>query len=77
VGVTKAAHALQARHLIRYHRGAVTILDRAGMEAASCGCYQADQDTYEGLLSAPKAVANSVERSVREANAEPIPAFAR
>jgi len=77
VGVTKAAHALQARHLIRYHRGAVTILDRAGMEAASCGCYHADQDTYEGLLSAPKAVANSVERSVREANAEPIPAFAR
>jgi CRP-like cAMP-binding protein len=51
VGVTKAAKALQTRRLIRYHRGAVTILDRTGMEAASCCCYQADRDTYDGLLS--------------------------
>jgi len=54
VGVTKAANALQTPRLIRYHRGEVMILDRSGMEAASCGCYQADQDTYDGLLaSAP------------------------
>lgn len=52
VGVTKAAHALQARHLIDYHRGAVTILDRAGMEAAACACYRADLDTYDRLLAA-------------------------
>ena len=52
VGVTKAANALQLRKLIRYHRGAVTVLDRIGMEAASCGCYQADRDTYDGLLAA-------------------------
>ncbi len=50
VGVTKAANALQKRKLISYHRGAVTILDRAGMEAASCGCYQADRETYASLL---------------------------
>jgi CRP-like cAMP-binding protein len=52
VGVTTAANALQKRRLISYHRGKVTILDRAGMEAASCGCYQADRDSYEGLMAA-------------------------
>jgi CRP-like cAMP-binding protein len=51
VGVTKAANALQKRKLIHYHRGAVTILDRAGMEAAACGCYQADRATYDRLLA--------------------------
>jgi CRP-like cAMP-binding protein len=52
VGVTKAANALQQRKLIRYHRGEVTILDRAGMEAASCGCYRTDRQTYESALGA-------------------------
>lgn len=50
VGVTRAANALQQRRLISYHRGEVTILDRAGMEAAACGCYRADRDTYDRLL---------------------------
>lgn len=52
VGVTKAANALQTRRLIQYHRGAISILDRAGMEAASCGCYQADRKAYDALLVA-------------------------
>lgn len=50
VGITKAATALQDRQLIRYHRGAVTVLDRTGMESAACSCYQTDRDTYDGLL---------------------------
>jgi CRP-like cAMP-binding protein len=50
VGVTKAANALQSRRLIGYHRGEISILDRAGMEAASCGCYRADRDAYDFLL---------------------------
>ncbi|MGE0357529.1 MAG: Crp/Fnr family transcriptional regulator [Burkholderiales bacterium] len=45
-GVTHAATALSARGLIQYRRGHVEILDRPGLKAASCTCYQADCDTY-------------------------------
>jgi CRP-like cAMP-binding protein len=37
--VALSAEALQADHLISYHRGQLTILDRAGLELAACECY--------------------------------------
>jgi len=50
VGVTNAAGALQRRNLIRYSRGEITVLDRRGLEAASCSCYQTGEDIYAGIL---------------------------
>ena len=48
--VTAVASALQARGLIQYHRGQVRVVDRAGLEAAACGCYDAIEGHYHRLL---------------------------
>ena len=48
VGVTKAARALQQNKLISYSRGNITILDRKGLEAASCSCYEIVKDMHDG-----------------------------
>lgn len=51
VGVTEAASSLQEQSLIDYARGAITILDGAGLERASCACYQGGNEMYERTLS--------------------------
>jgi len=50
VGVTNAAGLLQKRKLVSYSRGDITILDRTGLEGASCGCYGSVQDAYARIL---------------------------
>ena len=50
VGITAAAGELQRKGLIAYSRGKLTVLDRQGLEAASCGCYAADRKAYMELL---------------------------
>lgn len=45
-GITVAAGALQGKKLIGYTRGEISILDRAGLEAACCECYQAVNEDY-------------------------------
>lgn len=50
-GITLAAMALQGRRLIRYHRGDITVLDRAGLIEASCACYVADRSLYRRVIT--------------------------
>ena len=48
--VSETAGALQARGLIRYHRGVITIVNRKGLEAAACDCYALISREYDRLL---------------------------
>jgi CRP-like cAMP-binding protein len=48
--VTEAASGLQRQGLIRYRRGVVSIVDRPGLEAATCECYQIVREEFDRLL---------------------------
>jgi len=50
-GVTEAALNLQRAGLIRYQRGHITVLDRAGLERRTCECYAVVRKEYERLLA--------------------------
>lgn len=54
-GVTEAAGRLQDAGLIRYRRGHISVLDRAGLETRACECYDVVKREYDRLL--PSAVA--------------------
>jgi CRP-like cAMP-binding protein len=48
--VSAAAGQLRKAGLIRYARGRMTILDRAGLESASCECYRIIEREFDRLL---------------------------
>jgi CRP-like cAMP-binding protein len=48
--VTVAAGQLQRQGLIDYSRGRVRIVNRAGLEAITCECYQVVRSTYDELI---------------------------
>ena len=49
--VTEVLNPLQKRGLVTYHRGKITVVDRAGLEALCCECYQTVRTEYLRLLS--------------------------
>jgi CRP-like cAMP-binding protein len=49
-GVTEAAGDLQRAGLIKYNRGKITVLDRPGLEARVCECYQVVKTEMDRLL---------------------------
>ena len=49
-GITHAARRLQKDGYIRYVRGDMTILNRKGLEASVCECYQVVRTEYDRLL---------------------------
>jgi CRP-like cAMP-binding protein len=49
-GVTEAAGRLQSAGLIHYSRGRITVLDRPGLEARVCECYEVVRQEFRRLL---------------------------
>lgn len=53
-GVTVAARLFQHAGLIRYGHGQIAVVDRAGLEAAACECYDAVRGQFGRLLGVPR-----------------------
>jgi CRP-like cAMP-binding protein len=51
--VTLAAQSLQTAGLISYHRGKIQVVDRAGLEKASCECYAIVKERFDAFLAPP------------------------
>jgi CRP-like cAMP-binding protein len=54
-GVTEGALKLQQGGLIRYARGRISVLDRAGLEQRTCECYAVVKKEYDRLLPKKQA----------------------
>jgi hypothetical protein len=51
--VNLTARVLQSAGLIEYRRGELTILDRVGLEEASCECFRVTTEMYERMMTLP------------------------
>ncbi|MCI0468089.1 MAG: helix-turn-helix domain-containing protein [Beijerinckiaceae bacterium] len=49
--VTLAAQSLQREGLIAYQRGRLQVLDRPGLEKASCECYRVIRERFEAFFA--------------------------
>jgi CRP-like cAMP-binding protein len=53
--VTMAAQAMQTAGLISYRRGKILVLDRPGLEKASCECYAIVRERFDAFLTPPSS----------------------
>ena len=51
--VNLTARVLQTAGLIEYRRGELKIIDRAGLEEASCECFRVTTEMYERMMNLP------------------------
>ena len=49
--VNVATGMLKKAGFIRYVRGQITVIDRAGLESASCECYKAIIQAYDSVMN--------------------------
>jgi hypothetical protein len=67
--VAVAASALQAAGFISYSRGQIVVRNRAGLETASCECYETMEREWKELMgygiryAPPRAPSDSIEPS--------------
>ncbi len=58
-GVTLAAATLQSAGHITYTRGQIVVLDRRGLESASCECYRVAERAWENIMGYSISKTNS------------------
>jgi len=64
--VTLAAQSLQIAGLISYRRGKILVVDRAGLEQASCECYAIVKERFDEFLTPPPTALQADTRRRRE-----------
>jgi CRP-like cAMP-binding protein len=60
--ITLAAQSMQTAGLISYHRGMMQVLDRPGLEKASCECYNIVKERFDAFLSPPSTAVQDTKR---------------
>jgi hypothetical protein len=58
--VTLAAQSMQNAGLISYRRGTIQVLDRRGLEGASCECYAVVRERFDAFLRPPETAVSSL-----------------
>jgi CRP-like cAMP-binding protein len=71
-GVTAAAAALQCEGYISYSHGQIKVLDRRGLEGASCECYAVSREQFGPLLGITER-SEKKQREDRSYHQEPDP----
>src|SRR5471030_2548122 len=60
--VTLAAQSMQNAGLISYRRGTIQVLDRPGLEEASCECYAIVRERFDAFLKPPETAVKNAKR---------------